>query len=88
MHFIVGVLKDNESLNNEKFADDLITLLNQYDKQTIYNRIGSDIVIEVFLNYVLDQKNLSAFNIDFFTRLQKRYEELTCEKDDNDASKE
>lgn len=86
--FIVNVLKENEVLNNEKFADDLITLLNQYDKQTVYNRIGSDIVIEVFLNYVLDQKNLSAFNVDFFTRLQKRYEELTCEKDDNDASKE
>lgn len=87
--FIVNVLKENEILNNEEFADDLINLLEQYDKQTVYNRIGSDIVIEVFLNYVLDQKNLSSFNVDFFNELRSRYMQLLAEKEESvDVGKE
>ena len=55
--------------DNEEFVDDLIDILEEEKHQDAINKFGSRLIIECFVNFVIDQEKLSKFDVGFYQNL-------------------
>ena len=76
---IVEELKTHKIKDNEEFVDDFVKLLKEYEKDNEFARLSSEIVLELFAHYVVDQQSLSQFNVDFYKAVLDRINELDIE---------
>lgn len=80
---IARQLKSHKIKDNEEFVEDFEELLEDIDSKSEMGKISSEIVLELFASYVIDQKNMSEFNVEFYNSILQRLREIesSCESE-------
>lgn len=67
---IMNCLKSNKfNIDNEAFVDDLDKMIDYAKKQNDIQKFGSKVIIDYFLNFVVDQYELSKIETMFYQNL-------------------
>lgn len=73
---IMEILKKHSSKNNENFVDSFIDFLREHDDKKMPDRLGNEIVLDLFASFVEDQKSLSEVDVDFYKTVLERISQL------------
>ena len=83
-NIIDKILKQKNKANNEAFVDDLNKMLNFAEKQDYVQKFGSKVMIDYFLNFVIDQYDLSKIEVNFYQNLFEIVNDKSLKPDENE----